>query len=67
MKFKIGDKAKVVSLKWTGSCFGVNDYKKKLLGKIVTIQDISICSYIIDGWTFHTYDLQPITTELEVE
>jgi hypothetical protein len=68
MKFKIGDKVKIVSLKYTGACFGLNKSKRSLLDKTVIIQDISsVCSYIINGWNFHVYDLRPITTDLEVE
>jgi hypothetical protein len=74
MKFEIGDKVKIVSLDTTKNHFGLNDSMKKLLGKIVTIQDIGkspcfsgIYKYIINEWSFHEDDLKPITTELEVE
>jgi hypothetical protein len=73
MKFEIGDKVKIVSLDKTKNHFGLNDSMKKLLGKIVTIQDIGkspyfcIYKYIINEWSFHEDDLKPITTELEVE
>lgn len=68
MKFKAGDRVKIVSLQMTGLCFGLNSSKEKLLGKTVTVQDISsICSCIINDWIFHIYDLQLFTSELEVE
>ena len=74
MKFKTGDKVKIISLDMTGSYFGFNDNMKKLLGETATIENVSlspcyngIYKYIINGWSFHKDDLQPITTDLEIE
>jgi hypothetical protein len=73
MKFKTGDKVKVISLDKTKKYFEAESMEK-FLGKTVTIQGTSITSYFLneyiyrgDGWTLHEDDLQLFTTELEVE
>lgn len=74
MKFKIGDKVKIISLDTTKNYFGLNDSMRALLGKIVTIQNVDkspcfsgIYKYIINEWVFHEDDLQLIATDLEIE
>lgn len=71
--FEIGDKVKVISLDKTKEYFNVESMEK-FLGKTVIIQGTSITSYFLNeyiyrgnGWTLHEDDLQPITTDLEVE
>ena len=72
MRFEIGDKVKIISLDKTKEYLSVPKTMEKLLGNIATIKGFTsylanTYMYITGGWAFHEDDLQPITTELEVE
>lgn len=74
MKFKTGDKVKVISLDKTKEYFDIDEIMENLLGKTVTIQSLSITAYFLNeyiyrvkGCTLHEDDLQLITTDLEIE
>jgi hypothetical protein len=72
MKFKTGDKVKVISLDKTKEYLSVTKTMEKLLGNIATIKGFTsyltnTYMYITGGWAFHEDDLQLITTDLEVE
>jgi hypothetical protein len=75
MKFKIGDKVKIISLDMTRKFFGTNEFKWRLLGKTETIQNVSKSCYYPDVYRyglrgdgfFHEDDLILVNNELEIE
>jgi len=75
MKFKVGDKVKIISLDISKKYFGLNDSMRSLLGKTATIQNAAkSCFYpdtykyeINNSGLFHEDDLILVNNGLEIE